>query len=222
MNKINISFGRSLFLCFVFIGAMIGARILYSGSWRFVFMSWNLFLGWIPYLTSLLFKPAERYSKNARILLFGVWLLFFPNALYIVTDIIHLEETERIPLWYDAVLLFMCSFAGLAMAFASVVNTEEMLRKCLPAKQQKFMRFFVITIFFVGSFGVYLGRFQRWNSWNIINDPLSLVTDILSNFISPIEHYRTWAVTILLTVLYSVVWFFINAFTLLRPQREKY
>ena len=209
MEKLFSSFNRWLLFCFAFIGAMIAVRRVYSGNGQFLFLVWNLFLAFIPYAISLLFTGPFFKNKKMQFLLFCTWLLFFPNALYIVTDIIHLEEAENVPVWYDAVLLFSSSFAGIAMAFASLVNTEFYLRQIFP---RRLIGPAIITLFFIGSFGVYLGRFERWNSWDVIHHPLHLSSHIAADILFPFSHYRAWAVTFLLTGLYSVFWFLLKAF----------
>ncbi len=208
--KTKISpFAQWLLYCFAFIAILITARIIYSGNSLYLFLVWNLFLAWIPYVISLYFKKSITQNKIVQALLFTSWLLFFPNALYIVTDIIHVKETEAAPVWFDAILLFVASFAGLALAFASIINVENLLRHYF---HKKFTNALVIFLLFVGSFGVYLGRFQRWNSWDVVHNPLSLAADILHRFTSPFTHTKTWGVTFLLTGLYAVCWFFIKSF----------
>ncbi len=201
------SFNRLLMVFFVFIAGLIAARILYSGSIRYIFMSWNIFLAWIPYVLSCYFSVYSKKEKWKQFFLFGSWLLFFPNALYIVTDLIHLDEITNVPLWYDAVLLFASSFIGLIMAFVSLQKAEYLLRGVFSKRVVNCM---IPVIIFLGSFGVYLGRFQRWNSWDVIHNPLSLGIDILSRFVSPVDHAKTWAITIILTALYSLLYFFIK------------
>ena len=201
------AFNRLLGVFFVFIGALICARIFYSGSIRYIFLSWNIFLGWIPYILSSYFVLYMRKEKWKQFLLFATWLLFFPNALYIVTDLIHLEESTNVPLWYDAILLFASSFIGLIMAFVSLQKAEYFLNGIFS---RRVVTWITPLILFIGSFGVYLGRFQRWNSWDVIHNPLSLAMDILDRFISPVDNYKTWAITIILTALYSLLYFFIK------------
>lgn len=208
------AFNRLLLAFFFFIGLLITARIIYSGSIRYIFLSWNIFLGWIPYVLSCYFNMYKNKEAWKKIILFGSWLLFFPNALYIVTDLIHLEESTNVPLWYDAVLLFACSFVGLIMAFISLQRVEYFLQGIF---NKKTVSYIIPLILFTGSFGVYLGRFQRWNSWDVIHNPLALAMDIADRFISPLDNYKTWAITIILTALYSLLYVFIkiipNAFS---------
>ena len=158
-----ISVNRLLGIFFAFIALLITARIIYSGSFRFIFMSWNIFLAWIPFVLSCYFEAYRKKEKWKQAFLFASWLLFFPNALYIVTDLIHLEASTNVPLWYDAVLLFASSFIGLMMAFISLQKAEYLLLGYFGDKTVKGM---IAGILFLGAFGVYLGRFQRWNSWD--------------------------------------------------------
>lgn len=186
-----------------------------------LFMIWNIFLAWIPYALSNYFSEVKQKAKWKQLFLFVSWLLFFPNALYIVTDLIHLAENTGIPLWYDAVLLFASSFIGIMMAFVSLRKVEMFLQKTFSKTAVAFL---IPAILFVASFGVYLGRFQRWNSWDVVKDPTALAVDILSNFISPVDNYKTWAITILFTGIYSMLYFFLKflpqAFRE-QPQRKK-
>lgn len=211
-------FSRCLFACFAFIAAMLTARLIYSGSAHFLFLIWNLFLAWVPYAISILFRSKLAGNKGGRLLLFGSWLLFFHNALYIITDIIHLKETGLVPIWYDAVLLFTASFAGLAMGFASLINAELFIGRLFPRLSKGYSPMIIILFFFLGAFGVYLGRFERWNSWNIINDPSALLQNIVIKFTAPFEHVRTWGVTGLLTALYTIFFFSLRSFRGLEMQ----
>ena len=205
--KFLSSFNRLLAVFFVFIGMLIAFRILYTGSLVHLFICWNIFLAWIPYVLSNFFAEVKQKAKWKQLFLFASWLLFFPNALYIVTDLIHIDDNKEIPVWYDAVLLFASSFIGIMMAFVSLQKVEFFL-KCVFSK--RVVAALVPFILFVASFGVYLGRFERWNSWDVIKDPMALGFNIINNFISPIDNYRTWAITILFTAIYSLLYFFLK------------
>lgn len=205
MKKINSlpAFQQLLSLFVAFIIGMIICRICYSLSLRYIFLLWNLFLGWIPFQLSL-YLSKNNGGKWKNWLLLVAWLLFFPNALYIITDFVHLGSKTNVPVWYDAVLLFTCATTGLMMAFASLYKVEIFLMKSMSKGVASKL---VIACLFLGSFGVYLGRFLRWNSWDIISNPLQLSSEIGVRFWSPVHHYRTWAITLLLTVLFSLLYF---------------
>lgn len=193
----------------VFISGMIICRIMYSGSFRFIFLLWNLFLAWIPYKISLYLSLEKNIQKWQAGFLLAGWLLFFPNALYIVTDLIHLNGRSKVPIWYDAVLLFTSAIAGLLMAFASLYKVELFFVKQISRSATNKL---IVLCLFVGSFGVYLGRFLRWNSWDIITNPLDLGKEIAVRFFFPVEYYHTWAITLLFTSFFSLLYFTIKKF----------
>ena len=188
---------------FIFIGTLIIARILYSGSWLFVFMVWNLFLAYIPLVIINYLVKNNITQKWKQIILFSCWLLFFPNALYIVTDLVHLEIDTNVPKWFDAILLFSSSMVSLIMAFISLYNAELFIKRYYSKNATTVS---VLVLLFMGSFGVYLGRFLRWNSWDIIHHPFRLLACIAERFIFPFEHGRTWGVTVLLTALFYLLY----------------
>lgn len=200
-------FNKLLIVFLLFVSLLISFRIIYSGTYRYVFMAWNIFLAWIPYALSGFFKTYRLKEKWKQLFLFVSWLLFFPNALYIVTDLVHMQGESNMPWWYDAVLLFASSFIGIVLAFVSLQNAESYLQTLLSKKATAVGLAFIL---FLGSFGVYLGRFQRWNSWDVLNNPLELAMDILSKMIHPVQHYRVWAITILFTAIYSLTYYFLK------------
>ena len=206
MNN-TLSFQKAMIAFLAFIGLLITVRIFYTGSTLYLFLVWNIFLAWIPYILSCFFSDYRAKEKWKQLFLFASWLLFFPNALYIVTDLIHLEEATHVPLWYDAVLLFASSFIGIMMAFVSLQKAEYLLNGFFS---KRIVMALIPLILFLASFGVYLGRFQRWNSWDVIHNPLSLGIDILSRFVSPVDHMKTWAITIIFTALYSLLYFLVK------------
>ncbi len=200
-------FEKLLLAFIIFIGFLICCRIFYSGSLLFIFLVWNIFLAWVPFRISFyLIKPGNG-KKWKQLLLFGTWLLFFPNALYIITDLIHLEMDTSVPKWFDAILLFASSVVGLLMAFVSLYRVENCLAKNIS---KKWLPMFILSILFLGSFGVYLGRFLRWNSWDIISNPFQLILSIGHRIISPFDYLQTWGVTIILTGFFYLLYFSIK------------
>ena len=197
------SLQQLLLLFMAFIGILLAIRISYSGNFDYLFLAWNIFLAWIPFAFSTLLRVTATHFKWKQLLLFCSWFLFFPNALYMVTDLIHLELETNIPKWFDALLLFTSSVLGLIMAFISLFRVEKFLRNFY---QQKNVEIIIAVILFFGSFGVYLGRFLRWNSWDIIRNPLGLLSAVTERFIFPFSHVRTWGITILFTVLFYLMY----------------
>jgi len=201
------SFHKIFYSFFIFIAALLVFRMLYSGSLGYMFLAWNLFLAWIPYALSLFFSQYRQRQPWKQAVLLVSWLLFFPNALYIVTDLVHLQGESNMPWWYDAVLVFASSFMGIVLAFISLRKAELYLQGLFRPRQVNVL---MALILFLGSFGVYLGRFQRWNSWDVLNNPVALATDIATKMINPVDHYKVWAITVLFTAVYSLLYYFIK------------
>lgn len=204
---------KIIFSFLLFTAAMLIMRIIYANNLRYMFLMWNLFLAWIPFQLGVMITSNPPYSKWVTGLLLGGWLLFFPNALYIITDLIHLEHSgDDAPVWFDAVLLFTSSITGLMMAFISLYQVETFIRKNITARHANKI---ITASIFLGSFGVYLGRFLRWNSWDILANPVSLLLEVLARFVNPFAHYRTWMITVLLTCLFCLMYYGVKKLSLL-------
>jgi uncharacterized membrane protein len=206
---IRLSSIEKLIAAFIlFIAVMLILRVGYANNIHYVFLLWNLFLAWVPFQVSVLLAAAKRHRTWYRYFLLAAWLLFFPNALYIVTDLIHLEEQhDNVPVWFDAILIFTAVVAGLIMAYASLFQAERFLKKHISSRHAGKL---AITAIFLGSFGVYIGRFLRWNSWDILADPVALLREATANIFLPFHHCRAWVVTLLLTCLFSLLYFTIK------------
>ena len=200
-------FNRLLVFFFLFIGFLILARIVYTGTYRYLFLVWNLFLAWLPYAISGRFKHCMHAPRYMQYILLIAWLMLFPNALYIITDFIHLQIETNMPVWYDAILLFASSFLGLVLAFLSIQKAENVLAKMYPSKS---LRLFAPIVLSLGAFGVFLGRFLRWNSWDVINNPAGLFQDIFSILFFPHHNVSTWLITGLLSSMYCLMYFFLK------------
>lgn len=198
-----ISFNRLLLITFLFIGCMIAARILVTGTIIHLFLLWNIFLAWIPFILSRYFMQYRKKETWKQFFLFISWLVFFPNALYIVTDLIHLKDRGGAPVWYDAILLFTSSLIGLLMAYASLFRAEKFLLSWLGRRR---MVYFMPAIIVIASFGVYLGRFDRWNSWDVLHNPLGLVADILEYVTDPVENLHTWGTTAVFSAFFYLMY----------------
>lgn len=200
-------FQKMLWSCLIFIGLLICFRMLYAGNLRYLSMIWNIFLAWIPFVLAGFLQQYRSKENWKHILIFGSWLLFFPNALYIVTDLVHLQADTNMPWWFDAVLLFACSFVGIMMAFISLRKAELYLQSFFKQTEVSVL---MAVVLFLGSFGVYLGRFERWNSWDVVNDPIALARGIAGKIMNPIDNYKVWAITLLFSGIYTLLYYFIK------------
>ncbi len=171
-------------------------RVFLSGSDMFLFLNWNLFLAFIPYAISRAITGKQILKKRPLLAIarFCSWLAFFPHAPYIITDIYHLRHSDITFLWFDILMLFLFAWIGLIYGILSLLYIENIFLK--PLKSEKLQYIFLSALLFIGSYGIYLGRFLRWNSWDILRDPLSLSRDIINTLIHPIRFFEAWAVTI--------------------------
>ncbi len=201
-EKKRLNFSILLAISSVFSFLLFSVHSYVSKSTFYSFMNWNLFLAFIPWIITsiLILFPAFR-NKVLAIIAVGSWVLFFPNSPYILTDLFHLNIEKASPLWLDLILTLSYAWTALLFGFLSLLDLKELYLTSFNTKVQ----FLVINLFFfLTAFGVYLGRFLRWNSWDIINDPITLFYDIAHRFVYPFQHPRTWGVTLLMGVMLAI------------------
>jgi uncharacterized membrane protein len=130
-----------------------------------------------------------------------LWLLFFPNSAYIITDLFHFYERPPIAPWYDLILLFSTAINGLIAGFISLTEVENWLKKQVDTKYIQPILGFILLL---SSFGIYLGRYLRFNSWDIIIHPFRLSKGIASHLLYPTTYTQSW----LLTITFGI-WFYL-------------
>jgi uncharacterized membrane protein len=175
-------------------------RVAYSGSWIvYANLIWNLFLAWIPYVFSMLAAALHSlFSRKWWLMVFpaAIWLLFFPNAPYIVTDFFHLVPRYKVPMWYDILLLTTFSWTGIFLTIASLRTMQGLVKFYLGGV---ISWLFVVFSLGLGGLGIYLGRFERWNSWDMLTHPKKILKDVLIPFSDPLNSARFFGFTILFT-----------------------
>ncbi|MDR0600177.1 MAG: DUF1361 domain-containing protein [Treponema sp.] len=189
------------FFCF---GVSIFRRF-YAGTWGFFFLNWNLFLAFVPWaLTSLSFiRPGIQKSIIGVLLLLLFWLLFFPNAPYIITDLFYLRVIRNMPVWFDTLMILSYAWTGMLFGFLSLWDIERILGNKLPRPLVTVISTFLL---FVGSFGIYMGRFLRWNSWDFFTRTSEVLTDIGNRFANPFAHQTTWGVTLFMGAFLNIAY----------------
>ena len=181
------------------------SRVYISGNITYAFLIWNLFLAWIPFLLSrVLVEKHSEFSKIKLVLIFSAWLLFFPNAPYIITDLIHLKQKSGIPLWFDLILIFSFIWNGLVLAFLSLLEVHQVI---LEYCSQSISWFTISLTLLLSGFGIYLGRFERWNSWDLAFHPLSFVENVMNSICNPELLPRIAGVTFGFGMLLFVAYF---------------
>jgi uncharacterized membrane protein len=175
----------------------------------FIFLIWNLFLAWIPYWISMrLYRMENQTSTISKISIGGIlflWLLFFPNAPYIITDLMHLyKQRGEVPFWLDVMLILSFAWTGLMLGFASMFEVERFLQKRYTVWQSRIL---MVASIWLAGFGVYMGRFQRLNSWDVFTHPLKVVRWELHVLWNPIEYLDTLGVAIALSGFMMIGYF---------------
>ncbi len=176
----------------------------HTGDPFYDFLVWNLVLAWVPLTLALAAYAGARRGGGPVVVVLGVlWLLFFPNAPYLLTDFIHLHESLTTPLWYDALMLAACAWVGLALGFASLYVMQTIWERAAGP----FVSWLaVVGALALASFGVYLGRFLRFNSWDALVHPGRIAHVVNAELENPFQHPRLVAALVVLTGALSVAY----------------
>jgi uncharacterized membrane protein len=188
--------------------ATVEYRGHHTGDTFYRFLIWNLILAWVPVVFALGADASARQGKGVAAAVLGVlWLLFFPNAPYLLSDFIHLHESRATPLWYDALMLAAFAWTGLLLGFASLYLMQMIWRQAAGTLVSWLG---VVAALALGSVGVYLGRFLRFNSWDALVRPRSIAHVIGTELENPFQDPRILAslfvLTASLTIGYLIVY----------------
>lgn len=188
-----------------FCMALIILRYWRSSNITYFFLGWNLFLAWVPVFFAWIWRYRLQVSslkKWKSCVMFGLWLLFFPNSPYIITDLVHLNNRFNPSIWSDTLLLFSCAFTGLVVGLYSLHIVHKILEKSF-----NFLNTWLVIIgsLILTGFGIYLGRVQRWNSWDLFSDPTNLMVDVFNQLSNPQAIKMTIGFSILLFIIYYML-----------------
>lgn len=189
-------FGMSLFCFFLSL-----FRIYISGTRSFLFLNWNLFLAFLPWIATsyLILKPRSKWKTIGILFL---WILFFPNAPYILTDLFHLRFLDSAPIWFDMILILSFAWTGLVFGFISLNDLYNMGRHWMS---KKWLQVSMCLLLFLSAYGIYIGRYLRWNSWDFFTQPLQLLQEVSAPITEPFHHPKAWGMTILLGFLLNMM-----------------
>jgi uncharacterized membrane protein len=195
------------------IGTLV-AQIHATHDHRYTFLLWNLFLAWIPLIAAVLAFALARLHAGAIVgVLVAVWLLFFPNAPYVLTDFIHLHGNGPSPLWYDALMLSSFAWTALMLGFVSLYLIHAIIERHAGTAVGWVV---VVCVLGLASFGVYLGRFARFNSWDVVTRPHLVVSVIRQEIHSPLHDPRMVVALLALTAFLLVGYLVLYTFADLR------
>lgn len=179
-------------------------RVSYAHNWNYRNLLWNLILAWVPYLFSFLAATIHNLFPKRRWLIPLTalpWLAFFPNAPYMVTDFYHLTERPPVPLWYDIGLIAIFAFTGLFLAIASLRTMHHLVEASFGKLTGWLFAIFVLSL---AGFGVYLGRFGRYNSWDLLIQPKVVIKDIAIQVLNPLDNLGFVGFTLMFTAIMVV------------------
>lgn len=193
----NLLLASSVFSILLYI-----ARYFIFGSMIHAYLVWNLFLAWIPFITARALY--SRVSKVQRVLFFAIWLLFLPNSPYIITDLVHLhQDNGKALFWFDLMMIVSFAWNGLLLGFVSLMQVHSYLHRFF---RKRITWSFIYVILFLCSYGVYLGRFERYNSWDIVVHPLDIIYAISSDFLNPADNINTFGITFIIALFLTLAY----------------
>lgn len=187
---------------------LLAARMIVTDSLEYIFIPWNLFLAFVPYGITQLVTGRIDFIENRwkLVLALVVWLLFIPNAFYIITDLVHFTRVRSAPKWFDLLLIFSFAWNGIMFGIVSLRKVEVI---SAVIRGRHFSVMLVFAVMWLNALGIYIGRYLRFNSWDIITDPFSLVSEISDLLFNPLQNSVAWGMTfcyaVFMTLLYLLV-----------------
>lgn len=186
--------------------ALLTVRVVRLDNRGYIWFAWNLILAWVPYLASL-WAARLALASEARLWRFlpaaGLWLAFLPNAPYLITDFMHIRARPEMPwlFWYDMIMMAIFAWTGCILGAVS-----------LSVMQRIVARFwgraigwcFVLLAAGLCGVGIYLGRFERWNSWDLLLNPRSVARDLVGPLLDPTAHLRPLAMSALFAAFFLI------------------
>jgi uncharacterized membrane protein len=190
---------------------LVVARVVVTRRLDYAFLVYNLVLAWIPLGLALVAQALAEARSRAAGVLIGLcllgWLVFFPNAPYMTTDLMHLRVEHNRLFWLDLVTLQAFAWTGLALGFVSLDIVQRWVARRAGGVVSWLFAFAVMGL---SAFGVYLGRFRRWNSWDVARDPYGVVSEVAGVLLHPFAHAHVVMFSAVLSAFllaaYVVVW----------------
>jgi uncharacterized membrane protein len=191
---------------------LVALRVVLAWRAQHLYLVWNLILAWVPLILALRIEEMEKRGAAGRWgfrAVVAAWLLFFPNAPYIFTDLTHLKPARMTHWWTDLIVILLFALIGLVLAFMSLHRMHSVVSQ----RHGWVVGWtFVFAVAFLSGFGVYLGRFERWNSWDVVANPIGLLADSLNWM-----HGRSAKFTVLFGIFLSTAYALLYSLTSLGP-----
>ena len=199
---------RMLLLSCLFSTSMTLLRAFATGQPLFLWLNWNLFLAFLPYAVTRWLSGAPAWVANRPkfVAVFTGWLLLFPNAFYIITDLFHLRARLPVPLWFDLLLILSFVWNGLLFGILSLCQMEKLIEERFSLKKEWL---FLYPVMLLTAFGIFVGRYWRYNSWDVLSNPFELVQDSVYLLVHPLRHFYSWGMifgyALFMTLLYNTL-----------------
>lgn len=194
---------KMLAVAIAFTMTLLVVRVLRYHDNVYIFYIWNTFLGVLPLVFSRQLAGLSRINLRSLILM-ACWLVFFPNAAYMVTDIFHFSERPPVPLWYDLLIVSSAAWNGLLLGIISLMQVENFLVRHLKGLWVKAI---VLVSFVLCGYGVYIGRYLRFNSWDAVTNPETLFFTVAGHVVKPYNHLGAWAFSIGFGGMFGIIYY---------------
>lgn len=178
--KINKNHVLVLLISSVLSLALLYGRMEYTNTNYFSFLKWNLLLGLIPLFIGIGIVKILKSIDNSFIMMamWFAWLIFLPNSFYIITDLVHLKPRTIIPIWYDVAMLISFGWTGLFSGSMSVMLFDKYLSELHITSLVR--QSIILLCLLLCGLGCYIGRYFRWNSWDVLDNPQAIYVDIMN------------------------------------------
>jgi uncharacterized membrane protein len=194
---------------------MIVVRSVVTGQLSYLYLIWNLFLAWIPLILAviMLYRLRVNYKRPWILTLLGlIWLVFYPNAPYMITDFIHIRRGENLLVWYDFVTISLLIITAFIIGFLSLYLVHRIVARV--TKNNVFGWMFAVLVQLLSGFGIYLGRVKRWNSWDALFSPMVLLNGVLDSL-----HYRPLIFSLLFGMFLILTYIAVYSLTVLNMSK---
>jgi uncharacterized membrane protein len=210
----------TMILSTILCGLLFTMRAAMAHSLTYGSLNWNLFLAWIPAGLSLIaynvYRKGSCFGAFVALGCAAVWLLFFPNAPYLLTDLVHLQPRESVPYWLDQMIYLAYAWTGCYLGLVSLLLMQALVRRSL---NRWVGWLFTLTAIVLSGFGIYLGRFERYNSWDLFFQPKLIVREVADWFLRPRHNTETFLFSLIFSVFFGMLYLVLVA--ILNLKREE-
>jgi uncharacterized membrane protein len=198
---------------------LLAARVLHTGRLTYAFLVYNLILAWIPLGFAVAADSFDRWQSKPgmtlTVLSVAGWLVFLPNAPYLMTDLMHLRVQNNRLLWLDLIALQAFAWTGLALGFMSLSLVQRVVARRVGRLGSWL---FAIAVIAASAFGIYLGRFRRWNSWDVVRNPSELLYDAAEMLFHPFANAHVVAYCVVTGAFLFTAYVVVQAWAGLREE----